>query len=92
MPKCFSAVVRDFITSLLTKDPKKRLGARGSHEVKNHKFFKVNMLQLKRSWIYYARLKESVSVRYFQRVPKEMFYKKNHSLQNNFTWAMDQQF
>ena len=57
MPKCFSAVVRDFITSLLTKDPKKRLGARGSHEVKNHRFFKVNiMLQLKRSWKYHAHM------------------------------------
>ncbi|XP_052272936.1 ribosomal protein S6 kinase alpha-5-like isoform X2 [Dreissena polymorpha] len=40
MPKSFSSVVRDFILSLLTKDPKHRLGAHGAKEVKAHRFFK----------------------------------------------------
>lgn len=40
MPSSFSRVVRDFIISLLTKDPRKRLGAKGAHEVKHHRFFK----------------------------------------------------
>ena len=41
MPHHFSAELRDFILRLLIKDPKKRLGARGSEEVKRHPFFKV---------------------------------------------------
>ncbi|KAL4237354.1 Ribosomal protein S6 kinase alpha-5 [Mactra antiquata] len=40
IPKSFSPVVRDFIMALLTKDPKRRLGATGSDEIKRHRFFK----------------------------------------------------
>ncbi|XP_013401008.1 ribosomal protein S6 kinase alpha-5 [Lingula anatina] len=40
MPREFSPEVRDFILKLLTKDPKKRLGADGSEDVKAHPFFK----------------------------------------------------
>ncbi|XP_064621307.1 ribosomal protein S6 kinase alpha-5-like isoform X2 [Lineus longissimus] len=40
IPKSFSPVVRDFILKLLTKDPKKRLGARGGSDVREHPFFK----------------------------------------------------
>ncbi|KAK3591833.1 hypothetical protein CHS0354_007696 [Potamilus streckersoni] len=39
MPKRFSPEVKDFILSLLTKEPHKRLGARGAYEVKKHPFF-----------------------------------------------------
>ena len=30
----------DFVSKLCERDPKKRLGARGVEEIKNHKFFK----------------------------------------------------
>ena len=63
MPKAFSTVVRDFITSLLTKDPKRRLGARGSHEVKNHKFFKVNDFTFsEQCWLFQAYLKQFLAL------------------------------
>ena len=45
MPKDFSAEVRDFILSLLSKDPKKRLGSAGASAVKQHPFFKVSTVQ-----------------------------------------------
>ncbi|XP_060577857.1 ribosomal protein S6 kinase alpha-5-like isoform X1 [Ruditapes philippinarum] len=40
IPKSFSPVVREFILALLTKDPRRRLGANGADEVKFHRFFK----------------------------------------------------
>lgn len=43
MPKMFSQEVRDFILQLLTKDPLRRLGARGASDVKKHEFFKVTL-------------------------------------------------
>mmetsp|Transcript_37429 Transcript_37429/g.43003 ORF Transcript_37429/g.43003 Transcript_37429/m.43003 type:complete len:153 (-) Transcript_37429:69-527(-) len=36
----FSKPAFDFISRLLERDPKKRLGAKGLNEIKNHKFFK----------------------------------------------------
>jgi hypothetical protein len=37
-------VVREFILALLTKDPRRRLGANGADEVKFHRFFKVSFI------------------------------------------------
>jgi len=36
---CISHVAYDLMTKLMTQDPKKRLGAKGAQEVKDHKFF-----------------------------------------------------
>ncbi|XP_074646611.1 ribosomal protein S6 kinase alpha-5-like isoform X2 [Tubulanus polymorphus] len=41
IPSSFSPEAKDFILKLLTKDPKKRLGAKGGHEIKKHPFYKT---------------------------------------------------
>ena len=41
-PKTMDPTVRDFIEKMLSKKGADRLGANGVHEIKTHKFFKVN--------------------------------------------------
>ena len=36
---CLHPLAHDLISKLLTRDPKKRLGAKGAQEVKDHPFF-----------------------------------------------------
>lgn len=41
MPSHFSDSATDFLTKLLVKDPKKRLGFKGAEEIKQHSFFRT---------------------------------------------------
>lgn len=40
MPKYITSECRDFLTKILKKDPKQRLGYGGAHEIKTHRFFR----------------------------------------------------
>jgi serum/glucocorticoid-regulated kinase 2 len=35
----FSEIAKDLLKGLLTRDPNNRLGVKGVHEIKEHKFF-----------------------------------------------------
>lgn len=62
-PSTFSKEVRNFIHSLLNKDPSKRLGTRGVKKVMKHKFFKaIDWKDLK---------KKKVAVPYLPRVTSD---------------------
>ena len=43
IPNHISKVAKDFILKLLTKNPKRRLGAKGLEDVKRHPFFGLDM-------------------------------------------------
>ena len=45
MPADISREVVDLLLKLLQKDPKVRLGAKGAQDIKDHPFFKVDVMQ-----------------------------------------------
>ncbi|KAJ3434809.1 serine/threonine-protein kinase pkga-related [Anaeramoeba flamelloides] len=73
----FSPELKDFISKLLVTDPNKRLGTRGSSEIKNHPWFKGidwdNLYQSKPAFV--PKVVNNHDLKYFK---KSRYHKENY--------------
>ena len=72
LPNSLSPEMKDFIRRLMIKDPSKRLGAKGVHEIKRHKFFRVSH-HVGKLWTFFLFISVSPSWPHLPSVPLSPF-------------------